>query len=385
MEDRHTVRRPTASRRGPIVTNANVPDLRRWAPAGTKLPRRVESRHVRSVPAMRTLPAVDPGTPDHRSATRYLLWLARQQARPIMAGIGFGVVWMVSQALMPAAIGRAIDDGIAARNVHQLELWAGVLLALGLTQAVTGILRHRVVVYNFLAGAYRTVQVTVRHAGDLGATLPNHIDSGEVVSIGTSDLNQIGNGLDVTARGTGAVVAIIAVAVILLSTSVPLGLILVIGVPVLLTVVSLLIRPLHRRQQAYRQEQGALTTRATDIVNGLRVLRGIGGEVEFADRYAAHSQRLRQRGVRVARVESYLEAAQVLLPGIFVVLVTWASARFTLGGRLTVGQLVAFYGYATFLVLPLRTVAEAVDKMTRAHVAAGRVVRVLSIQSDVAA
>jgi ABC-type multidrug transport system fused ATPase/permease subunit len=333
---------------------------------------------------MRTLPVVDPGTPDHRSAARYLLWLVRTQARSIVGGIVFGVVWMVSQALMPAAIGRAIDDGIAARDVHQLELWAGVLLALGVTQAVTGVQRHRFAVFNFLSAAYRTVQVTVRHASHLGATLPNQINSGEVVSIGTSDINQIGNGLDVTARGAGAIVAIIAVATILLTASVPLGLILVIGVPLLLTIVSLLIRPLHRRQQAYRDEQGALTTRAADIVNGLRVLRGVGGEAEFTDRYAAHSQTLRRRGVRVARVESYLEAAQVLLPGVFVVLVTWASARFTLAGRLSVGQLVAFYGYATFLVFPLRTLAEAVDKITRAHVAAGRVVRLLSIQPDLA-
>ncbi len=99
------------------------------------------------------------------------------------------------------------------------------------------------------------------------------------------------------------------------------------------------------------------------------MLRGVGGEATFATRYASHSQELRAAGVRVARVESLLEAAQVLLPGIFVVLVTWLGARFAVQGRITPGQLVAFYGYAVFLVFPLRTLTEAVDKMTRAHVA----------------
>jgi ABC-type multidrug transport system fused ATPase/permease subunit len=331
---------------------------------------------------MRGLPVADPGTPDHASPTRYLWWLVRMQARSIVIGMLYGTIWMVAQAFMPAAIGRAIDRGIAARNLHQLELWAAILLGLGLIQAAGGIMRHRYAVFNYLQAAYRTVQVTVRHSSDLGSTLARHISAGEVVSIGTSDIDQIGNGLDMTARATGSIVAIITVAIILLTASLPLGLIVVIGVPVLVTIVSLLIRPLHHRQQLYRDGQGALTTRAGDIVTGLRVLRGVGGEATFARRYDEHSQDLRAAGVRVARVESYLEAAQFLLPGIFVVLVTWVGARFAVAGQISPGQLVAFYGYATFLIFPLRTLTEAVDKMTRAHVAARRVVRMLSIASD---
>ena len=60
------------------------------------------------------------------------------------------------------------------------------------------------------------------------------------------------------------------------------------------------------------------------------------------------------------------------MPGLFVVLVTWLGARFALSGQIDVGELVAFYGYAAFLVLPLRTAAEAVDKMTRSFVGARR-------------
>jgi ABC-type multidrug transport system fused ATPase/permease subunit len=237
-------------------------------------------------------------------------------------------------------------------------------------------------VVNWLAAAYRTVQLTIRHANRVGAGLPRRVAAGEVVSIGTSDVSHIGGVLDITSRGSGAVAAIITVAVLLLTTSVPLGLVVVVGVPVLMAVVGLLIRPLHARQQAYREQQAALTTRASDIVTGLRVLRGIGGEAVFTARYRDESQRLRAAGVRVARIDALLDAAQVLLPGVFVVLVTWLGARFTLEGELTVGQLVAFYGYAVFLVHPLRIVTEAIDKMTRGHVAARRVVRVLSLRRD---
>jgi ABC-type multidrug transport system fused ATPase/permease subunit len=151
-----------------------------------------------------------------------------------------------------------------------------------------------------------------------------------------------------------------------------------------MAVVGLLIRPLHRRQQAYRDRQGQLTGRAGDLVGGLRVLRGVGGEPVLARAYRAESQTLRGAGVRVARVESFLEAAQVLLPGAFLVLVTWLGARFALAGEITVGQLVSFYAYAAFLSFPLRTLTEAVDKLTRGHVSARRVVALLAVTSDLA-
>jgi ABC-type multidrug transport system fused ATPase/permease subunit len=308
-----------------------------------------------------------------------MLWLAGRIWPSLTGGIVFGVLWMMSQAFMPAVIGKAIDAGITTRDLGVLAVWGAVLLGLGVLQAVTGTIRHRLAAYNWLATSYRTVQLTINQTNRLGAALPKRLATGEVVSIGTSDINDLGNAVDITARGSGALVAIGTVATILLSTSVPLGLVVVLGVPVQMLIVAGLIRPLHRRQKVYREQRATLTTRAGDIVGGLRVLRGVGGEPVFSARYRAESQTLRSIGVRVARVESVLEAAQVLLPGIFVVLVSWLGARFALQGEITAGQLVAFYGYAAFLVGPLRTLTEAVDALTRGHVAAGRVVRLLDM------
>ncbi|MCO1598333.1 ABC transporter ATP-binding protein/permease [Micromonospora sp. RHAY321] len=330
---------------------------------------------------MRFSPAGDPGVPDTRSATRYLIWLAARHKRLFTAGIALGVVWMVAQALMPAAVGRAVD-GLARRDEDTLLTWGLVLFGLGVLQAVAGILRHRCAVHNWLAGAYRTVQLTVEAANRLGAALPRRVAAGEVVSIGTSDIGQIGHAIDITARGAGSLVAIATVAVILLNASMPLGLVVVLGVPLLMAVVALLIRPLHRQQQAYRDAEGALTARAGDIVSGLRVLRGVGGEPVLSAHYRSRSQELRTRGLRVARVESLLEAAQVLLPGAFLVLVTWLGARFALRDQISAGQLVAFYGYTAFLVNPLRNLTEAVDKLTRGHVSARRVVRLLRLTPE---
>jgi ABC-type multidrug transport system fused ATPase/permease subunit len=169
---------------------------------------------------------------------------------------------------------------------------------------------------------------------------------------------------------------------IMLGSSTRLGLVVLVGVPLLLGAVALLLRPLQRRQEVYRTRQGRLTTRAADIVTGLRVLRGVGGESLFAGGYRAESQELRTAGVRIGQLGAVLEATQVVLPGLFLALVTWLGARLVLAGDITAGQLVAFYGYTAFLVPLLRTLTEAADKFAVAAVAARRVVRLLDLEPD---
>jgi ABC-type multidrug transport system fused ATPase/permease subunit len=216
----------------------------------------------------------------------------------------------------------------------------------------------------------------------LGATLPRKVSTGEVVTIGTNDISPLGNVMDVSARFAGAVVSFVVVAVILLQTSTTLGLVVLLGVPLLMLVVGPLLKPLQRRSTAQRELMGSLSNTATDIVGGLRVLRGIGGEQVFLDRYRRESQAARRAGVRVAAVQSLLDALQVFLPGVFVVLVVWLGARQAVTGAISPGELVSFYGYATFLLIPLRTVTEYADKLVRGRVAAARVCRVLALRLD---
>jgi len=332
---------------------------------------------------VRTLPLDHPGQADARTPWRFLGWVLRGQWQTVAVAMLFGVIWMTCSAVVPAVIGKAIDTGITGRDQGELWRWAGILFGVGVIQSASGIMRHRYAVTNWLTAAYRVVQLVARQATHLGATLSKRVATGEVVAIGTNDLSHIGNAMDVLARAMGALVSFVVVAVILLQTSVTLGLVVLIGVPVLLLLLGPLLSPLQQRNLEQREMMGHLSNIATDIVSGLRVLRGIGGERAFGDRYAAESQKVRQAGVAVARLQSVLDALQVFLPGVFVVVVVWLGARFAVEDRITPGELVAFYGYAAFLVLPLRTATEAANKWIRAHVSAKRIVKVLALEPEI--
>ncbi|MEU9479461.1 ABC transporter ATP-binding protein [Streptomyces sp. NPDC048191] len=328
---------------------------------------------------MQRIPALGPEGLDHRSAARYILALVGKQKAATIWGAATSAVWMTTQALIPAAIGRAIDLGIARDDSGEVVRWSMAILLLGVLRAGSGIAFYRHSIITHTVSGCLTMRMVTRHITRLGASLPRQHDAGELIATSTSDVTAIGVGLITVGRLMGSAAAVTAVTVAMVTVSVPLGLLVLVTVPVLSGLGSLLLRPLQRRQDDYRSLQGRLAGRAVDIAWGLRVLRGVGGERQFAARFRADSARLRLADVDVARVEADLEGSRILVPGLVTAIVTYTAALLALDQRLTIGQVVAFYGFATFLATPLHNVLDGADQITRALVAARRVTRLLSI------
>jgi ABC-type multidrug transport system fused ATPase/permease subunit len=328
------------------------------------------------------LPFADPGAPELRSASRFMGWIARKQLRVVVSGACFGILWMTSQAAIPLALGGALG-AMVRRDKSEVIEWSLVLLVLGVLQAVAGILRHRRAVANFLHAVTRVEQLIARHAGYLGGDLARRVASGEVASLGSTDVERIGDALDVTARTAGGIVSYVAVSVVLLVVSRPLGAVVVLGVPVCMALIVPLVKPLERRQTAERERRAEASSLASDTVAGLRVLRGLGGERVFAARFERSSEQVADASIRTAILQSHLDGAQVLLPGALVVGVTWLGAHFAVRGSISPGELVAFYASAAFLLLPMQTFVEAASRWTAALVASRRVIAVLSMDRTI--
>jgi ABC-type multidrug transport system fused ATPase/permease subunit len=317
--------------------------------------------------------------PSLSSVPRFLLWQASRQPATLLGGVLFGVIWTLCQAVWPFLLGRAIDEGVDGQS-PTIWMWCAALLIVALVQAGSGVMRHRMAVSNWLRASLGVGKLIGHHSAGTGSAITATTASGEIVATVSTDALRLGDMFDVTARLSGGIVAYLVVSAIMLSTSVELGLVVLIGVPVLGFLLSLLIKPLHKRQAEWREETGQLTTLGADTVAGLRVLRGIGGETEFVARYAERSQAVRRAGIKVAKAQSWLDGLQVLLPGLFLAFIVWYGARLVLGGAISLGELISFYGYATFLVIPLRTGVEAAQTFARGIVAAQRILSVLRIQ-----
>ncbi|MER6127422.1 ABC transporter ATP-binding protein [Streptomyces sp. NPDC001795] len=324
----------------------------------------------------------DPGTPDCRGGWRYLWWLVSRQPWRSVAGALLGSVWMVLLSATPYLMARAIDEGLQPGDMGALAGWTAALVVAGAFNAWLSIMRHRVMTRVRMDANFRTVKVVVGQAVRLGAALPRRSGAGEVVTIGVGDVQTIAGALTVVGPGVGAVVAYLVVAGLLLSVSAQLAAVVLLGVPVIALIVGPLMGRLQGTEAEYRERQGVLTARIGDLAGGLRVLNGLGGKGLFADVFRRDSRRLREQGYRVGAVTSWMQALGVGLPTLFLAVVTWQAARLAAQGAITVGELVAVYGYVAVMVRPVAFFIECGYQLSRGVVAARRVVRLLRLEPE---
>ncbi|MEV0225161.1 ABC transporter ATP-binding protein [Streptomyces sp. NPDC050704] len=325
------------------------------------------------------LPYPDPGVPDARSGPRFLVWLGRNQLRGQLKSLAWGLLHFMSVSGLPFCVGFAVQ-AVVDRSGARLGLAGGLLALCGFGIALGDTMLHRTAITNWITAAARVQQLLARRTALLGSALTRRVAAGEVVAVSTGDVEKIGWFVEAVSRFTAAAVTIVLVCVALVVYEPALGTIVAVGVPILaLTVLPLLPRA-TRRADVQREKAGRATELASDTVAGLRVLRGIGGEELFLDRYRRASQEVRQAAVRSARMWSLISAIQVLLPGLLLIVVVWHGVNLAREGRITVGELVTVYSAVMLLTYPLRHFEEIAMAYSFSRPSAKRAARVLSLE-----
>ena len=317
--------------------------------------------------------------PPSLGAGALLRWLLRRAAVPVTLATLAACTSNIIQAIVPAFLGQALDAGI--ENGLNGRVWGigALLLVLFVVYAVGDTMLSYFGVTAWMRTGFDVDRLVGRQISATGKDLSRQVSTGEVATIIASDADYLGKLIEYLPALLGAAASFLVVAVLMLRTSVSLGLIVILGMPLVAAIVTLVIRPLQKRQAVQREAQSAVTTITTDTVAGLRILRGIGGEEVFARRYRAASQELRRRGVEVASSQATLMTLQVLLPGLFAAIVVWVAARMAVAGSLTPGGLITFYGYTAYLSWPLWVFTSSVQDYTRAVVGARRLSRLLEV------
>ncbi|WP_054952108.1 ABC transporter transmembrane domain-containing protein [Flaviflexus massiliensis] len=283
-------------------------------------------------------------------------------------------------AITPVVLGIALDSGIKNGATSGVWIAAAWLAVLAIVQAGSMALGHGFEILAWMRTALRSITQIHNHVTRTGPAVLRTKSSGEVVATAMSDAEHVGNLVEFIPRLIGGIFAFLTVGIVLLNQHVGLGMVVMIGIPIITFAASLLIKPLQNRQQIQRDEQGKLTALGADTVAGLRVLRGIGGEEQFAKRYAEQSQKVRTAGNAVARLQSWIDGLQILIPGIFTAFVLWQGARLAMDGDLTIGQFTALFGLTVYLVRPIQIVMMVVTQFGRARVGARKMFNIFLIQ-----
>ncbi|MFC3505542.1 ABC transporter transmembrane domain-containing protein [Micromonospora krabiensis] len=301
--------------------------------------------------------------------------LRRQRGR-VLAGIVLLCLHQAAEALVPVAIGVIIDRAVATGDVRALLLSLAGLAALFTVLAFayrTGA-RHAYAAVEREAHLTR-VEIAARALDPRGHR--SGLRDGELLTVAASDAELSALVVRVAGLTAAALTALLVAAVALLVVDVPLGLGVLVGVPLVVLALHRTAPVLTRRSAAQQEALAATTALAVDLVAGLRVLRGIGAQGHAARRYASASGHALDVTLRAATTKGLHLGLTTTLNGLFLAAVAGAAGWLALHGRLTVGELVAVVGLAQFVAEPVQTLGYCVQLFAMARASAGRVARVL--------
>ncbi|WP_394360912.1 ABC transporter ATP-binding protein [Amycolatopsis sp. SB7-3] len=287
------------------------------------------------------------------------------------------------EALVPVIIGVVIDQAVDGGSVGTLVFWLAVLAVVfaGLS-------------YSYRFAARAAEGASLRAAHDLriaisrrvlhpGGGAENGKLAGELVNIGTSDAQRVGVVNAVLPFGIAALAGVLVSAVALLRISLPLGLLVLLGTPPLLYLAHLIGKPLERRSEAEQERSAHASGVATDLVSGLRVLKGIGAEPAAVARYRDTSQDSLKATLRAARAKAWHDGAVLALTGVFIAIVALVGGHLASSGSISVGDLVAAVGLAQFLLTPFLIFSWVNGELAQGRASASRVADLLTTPAAV--
>ncbi|MFG3040720.1 ABC transporter ATP-binding protein [Streptomyces sp. NPDC048330] len=307
----------------------------------------------------------------------------REQRGRVIAASLLGMTHQGCEALVPVVIGVVIDSAVATGSSGALLRWLLVLAGLFLVLSTCYRTSARITEGTGELAAHRLrMQLAARVLDPRGGADADRLP-GALTSIATNDARRVGSVATVLAYGVSAVAALVISAVALLRISVPLGLLVLLGIPPLLWLGHRISRPLERRSETEQERAAHASGVAADLVAGLRVLKGMGAESAAVARYRTTSRDSLAAALRAARSRAGHEGAILALTGVFIAVIGMVGAYLAMDGSISVGDLVAAVGLAQFLLGPFQLLTYVNAELAQGRASARRIAEVLAAPATV--
>jgi ATP-binding cassette subfamily B multidrug efflux pump len=284
----------------------------------------------------------------------------------------------------PLLIGRAIDEGIGPRRLGVIFVVVGWLVGLALARALFTFLQGYLAERASQGVAYDLRDALFERIERLSFSYYDRVQTGQLVTRLTSDVEQIrtfaGSGVVQLAN---AVVMLVGTTVVLLYLDWQLALVALAIVPI---IAVLLVRFVGRIRPLFREVQqtlGRLNTVLQEDLLGVRVIRAFAREDYETARYASVNDELLEKNLTTVRVFSNNFPFVFLFANLGTLAIIWFGGWQVIGGRLSVGDLVAFNTLLGFMLFPILTIGFLSASISRAGASSQRVFDVLDAPLDV--
>jgi ATP-binding cassette subfamily B protein len=309
---------------------------------------------------------------------------------PYRAKMAWGLVLVViAQAFALASpwFVKLAIDGLADPDVgrHQITLHALMVVGAAL---LGGTARYGM--RELVNGVSRRIEVDLRahffrHLLTLDASFYDRNRTGDLMSRATNDTLAVRQaaGPAVMYAVNTAVGFVLAIAV-MFWISPRLTRITMIPMLLLPPLVIVFGRIIHRRFEQIQEHFSTMSTMVQENLTGVRIVRAYGQEADQARQFDAMNTEYRNRNVRLARASGLFHPLLQLISGVAMLMVLWFGGREVMVGRITVGDLVAFFFYLGLLIWPMIALGRVVNLFQRGAASMGRLNTILETDSTIA-
>ncbi len=175
----------------------------------------------------------------------------------------------------------------------------------------------------------------------------------------------------------GVIVMLVVTAVLLVSTDPFLALIGFLVGPMLGVANYVYQRRMRVVAAEAQRLRAQVSETAHESFDAALVVKTLGRESQEVDRFATHSDELRDRLIQVGRLRAVFDPVMEALPNIGILLVLFVGARRAAAGAITAGDLVTFAYLFRLVALPMRVFGWLLGEMPRAVVGMERIDSVL--------
>jgi ATP-binding cassette, subfamily B, multidrug efflux pump len=317
------------------------------------------------------------------SVRRALGYLRSYKAEALGAFIAL-ILSSAASLATPQLIRVAIDGGIAPQRLRVILLAVGGLvgaaLLRGLFQFLQGYLAERA----SQGVAYDLRNVLFEKIERLGFEYYDRVETGQLVTRLTSDVEQIrtfaGSGV---VQLAAAVVMLVGTTTVLFLTDWRLALLSLTVVPVIMLLLLRFVRRIGPLFRSVQQTLGRLNSVLQEDLAGIKVIRTFAREEYERDRYRSVNDELLERNLETVRAFAGNFPFVFLLANLGTLIIVLFGGLQVIGGRLSIGELVAFNTYLGFLLFPIFTIGFLAAGISRAGASSQRVFEVLDAPLEV--
>lgn len=305
--------------------------------------------------------------------------------RPYRWMLVLGFITTVLPVLMelvtPAMLQVVIDEGIRGEDMRRIWFGAGMMLLAALIGAVTTI-----------GQGIARAQISQGIAFDLRNKLFRHIQAFSFANLDREQTGQlmtrVSSDVDVVRMFLSAGLALLIRALLMIVGSLVMMIIIdwqlslwmigtLLAAAVIIRIFLRLASPLFSQVQ---QRLGSLNTAVQENLAGIRVVKAYVRERHAIDTFAETNESYMEKNIEVGRYLALVMPVLLVLTNVGATLVIWRGGLDVIGGRLTLGELVALSNYLMIGMSPLLLLSNILSMVSRAEASAQRIAETLATQ-----